>query len=255
LIAQELSGCHYLNINILGGDIFKHPNYFEIVKLQKRNLLNGKTNYYSHYCNIPEDERYLEVLSNEKICLILLIDFPTNESKLKKIISYLETNKIKYICNFIIENNEQINITEKIIRNCCMQHVCILPFFNQSNNDFFKENVFVNRSDISNSELTIREILVNGKFNTNLFGKLTILNNGEVYSNINAKKLGVFPEKNIIELMTVELKKGQIWAKVRNKVLPCKECVYHSICPPISNYEIALNKFDMCTIMDDHDCN
>jgi pseudo-rSAM protein len=256
LINEELIGCHNLSVvNILGGNIFKHPDYYEIIKIQKKKILNGKVNYYSHYCNIPEDERYLKVLSNKQIYLILLIDFPVNELKLKKNINYFKANRINYICNFIIESNEQVSITEKIIRNCSIQSVNILPFYNQRNSDFFKENVFVNRSDISNSELTIKEILANGKLNSNLFGKLTVLNTGEVFANVNNKKLGNFPRENIIELMTMELKKGHAWAKIRNSVLPCKKCAYHSICPSISNYEIALNKFNMCTIRDDQDGN
>ncbi len=33
----------------------------------------------------------------------------------------------------------------------------------------------------------------------------------------------------------------------RQDVEPCKDCVFNSLCPPISNYEHVMGKHDLCS--------
>lgn len=44
------------------------------------------------------------------------------------------------------------------------------------------------------------------------------------------------------------IRKRGIWFRVRNQVQPCRTCVYEVLCPPLSNYEYALHRNNLCHI-------
>ena len=44
-----------------------------------------------------------------------------------------------------------------------------------------------------------------------------------------------------------EMMDNTAWRKVRDAA-PCSRCVYQFICPPLSNYELAIGKSDLCTV-------
>jgi pseudo-rSAM protein len=82
--------------------------------------------------------------------------------------------------------------------------------------------------------------------NTNDFGKLTILPNGSVYSNVNMEPLGTI-ENTVYSLVYKEITKGQSWFRIRDQA-PCYDCVYQWLCPSPSNYELVIGKPDLCHI-------
>ena len=51
------------------------------------------------------------------------------------------------------------------------------------------------------------------------------------------------------EMIVKEIIRGKSWKLTRRKVMPCKKCVYCDICPPISNYEKAIGKYNLCKIV------
>lgn len=48
-----------------------------------------------------------------------------------------------------------------------------------------------------------------------------------------------------------ELKEGTSWKLLRKDVTPCKDCPFQLLCPPVSNYDFALNKHNLCTILEE----
>jgi hypothetical protein len=53
------------------------------------------------------------------------------------------------------------------------------------------------------------------------------------------------------EMIVKEFTEVRSWLKTRMEVSPCKDCYYRLLCPPITNYENYLNKFNFCKIIND----
>lgn len=87
------------------------------------------------------------------------------------------------------------------------------------------------------------------ELNTNYFGRLTILPDGSIYSNLNTFSLGSL-EDSLYEIIFKELNEGKSWQNGRHKE-PCTECRFRWLCPPISNYEFVVGQYNLCTIDED----
>jgi pseudo-rSAM protein len=111
---------------------------------------------------------------------------------------------------------------------------------------FFEENVFINQNDILETKLSKREIFAHQAVNTNFFGTLTILPNGEVYSNLNCKPIGAIND-SIYDLIITELDKNYSWRLLRNQK-PCTDCLFQWLCPSLSNYELVIERINLCNI-------
>jgi len=84
--------------------------------------------------------------------------------------------------------------------------------------------MYLNKEDIFSIESNRREVFAKSVLNINNFGKLTIMSDGNVYSNINNTKIGNI-EQSLYELIEFELKNGDSWFNYRKRK-PCNECIY-----------------------------
>ena len=50
------------------------------------------------------------------------------------------------------------------------------------------------------------------------------------------------------KLIYNELRHGNSWRRTRDKQAICKECIYKYLCPSPSNYEIAIQKPNLCNL-------
>lgn len=123
-----------------------------------------------------------------------------------------------------------------------------MPFYNGTNRKLFEDNVYFDTEDLKESAYTEYDIFQNMSLHTNYFGKLIINSKGDIYSNVNLCKLGNIFENKFADVIFEEMKSENAWRKTRSSVQPCKDCVYNILCPPISNYEYILNKFNSCKI-------
>jgi pseudo-rSAM protein len=240
-------------------DIRNLINHASVKNLTKLNLVSNSLNVKiideifknrnSYNCEIAVLSYYKDI-SNSKNCLpndILVevfLDFPLDMHAFEKI--QLEYTNAIY--TFIIENSLDLSKAEQLIINKKLTNYKLKPFYNRNNYDFFKENVFFDINDIIEQELSIKDILTNSALNKNEFGKLTILNDGNVYSNTNVAKLGNINISTIKELLYKEIKSTRSWRRLRCNVLPCRNCNYSSMCPPLSSYEIVLNQNNLCNL-------
>lgn len=127
-----------------------------------------------------------------------------------------------------------------------MKYYQFLIIFNNFNIEFLSENLFLNKEDVSLIENNRREIFAKNVLNINCFGKLAILSDENVYSNINNTKIGNV-DQSLYELVQYELQKGNSWVNFRSSK-PCTECVYQLLCPSLSNYELILGKPNLCHV-------
>jgi len=79
------------------------------------------------------------------------------------------------------------------------------------------------------------------------FGKLHIMPDGNVYANVNHPVLGNIYADGINKIVRKEIEEGISWFRIRNQA-PCNDCIYQWLCPPPSNYEIAIGRTNLCHV-------
>jgi len=47
------------------------------------------------------------------------------------------------------------------------------------------------------------------------------------------------------EIVLYELSQTNSWKLTRDKIDPCKNCLFQQLCPPISNYELFFEKYNL----------
>lgn len=135
-----------------------------------------------------------------------------------------------------------------LINSLNLMNVSIKPYYKGINSAFFKEFVYIEAVDLLSKRLEKREIFAHKTLNLFDFGRLTILPDGKVYSNVNFPAIGTIND-NIKELLYKELFHGKSWRRIRNKK-PCSNCVYQWLCPSPSNYELVIGKPNLCHIIE-----
>lgn len=120
------------------------------------------------------------------------------------------------------------------------------PFYNKKNRDFFEKYVFLSTEEILQNIKVIQQIHQNSLLNKYFFGKLTIMADGNIYTDINGSSIGNIDNITLLEAVykALALKKSS-WMKIRVNG-KCGKCLFQFLCPPISNYEYALGKYGIC---------
>ena len=95
---------------------------------------------------------------------------------------------------------------------------------------------------------SIEKIYARQMINSNYYGRLNIMSNGDVYANVNEKKIGNIKNNSLHKFANNEMIFGKSWRKTRDKIKPCNLCVYKFLCSPISNYEYIIDKNNLCKI-------
>ncbi|MCL2738829.1 MAG: TIGR04150 pseudo-rSAM protein [Bacteroidales bacterium] len=153
----------------------------------------------------------------------------------------VQRNSYSYI--FLITNESEFTYAQE--QASLMENAEIVPIYTGNNLDFFKDNVFTTKGELFSLHLTKRKVFAKQQLNTNFFGKLTILPSGNIYSNLHEKPLGTIKD-SLYEMLYKELTDGYAWMLTRDKKEPCVNCRFKFLCPPISNYEFAIGKFNLC---------
>lgn len=241
-----LTGAPLKNINILGGDIFAYPHFADLTAFL--NHVRVKKTFYNHYLNFQAGSEKLKWINPRSSLLKMPVTFPLNPEGLKAVVETVTKKSLHHEFIFIIRDEQEYEQAEEAVNAIQIRNYSYQPFFNGENLAFFKENVFVGREEILNAKPSMRDIYINTRVNRLDFGRLTIFNNGEMYANVNQPKSGVLGKNSIHEALYKEIVHGKSWRRVRRIVKPCKDCIFQSLCPPLSNYNHAIGKNDLCHI-------
>jgi len=235
-----------LNINIIGGNIFRYSQIESLINFLNKTTFN--IFYYFHYKDwIEEHSQRILPLINEHDIKIILIDFPFKEAQFKLWEAVVEQKNVRI--EFIVENNDQMEEAEMIINRFKLNNCIFRPYYNGDNYDFFKENVFVNEEDILSVKESLFELVAKKISNPTFFGKFTIDAHENVYSNMNLPPVCNIDSLNL-EYLIYDLisKEDSIWLNSKFKEKPCNKCIYKLLCPPVSNYDLVMNKHNLCTV-------
>jgi pseudo-rSAM protein len=237
-IISQIKNAPIGKINILGGNILQLPYLNDLQEIL--NEFAEQVHLWIHYENIAQNE-----ININSFKIIIPVTFPVNKSAISKCVEKMENQVHEY--RFFISNTNEYKITESIIEKYDIKSYNICPFYTQENFDFFKENIFINREDIFSEKIPFRRIFAHQKLNTNLFGSLTIVSNGNAHANVHSSVLGNIKTDSILNLIDKEMKINTAWRKIRNKK-PCVDCLYQYICPSPSNYETVIGKPNLCHV-------
>ncbi len=242
MLMSELSTLNSISINLLG-NIFDYPYVEEMLcKLSGFQLIK----------KVILDCKYIIDHVDQIFCLLdlgfnigVLVGNVEHLEQLDKL-PFLYNKSVEYI--FSVRNEKEFSYIANYVSKCVLENASIYPYFDGFNQEFFKTNVWQSETDILTEELSKREIFLRQTINSNFFGKLIVLPNGDILPNINAKPIGRISDgiKNVIYK---EIAEGSYWLKTRDKIEPCKNCLYRVLCSPISNYEIALGKMNLCDVI------
>jgi len=246
-LINEVKNSNLFKINILGGNILKYSKLIELL-----NLLNSAPvikEYYIHYLNMGDKKEYFDLMKNENCLLNILISLPLKKEVISQIMLFVDKYNIKKRFSILIENDEDMVTAEGLISNFKTEEFNFYPYFNGKNLKFFEENVYLDKESIMDSQPSMKDIFTRTSINNLGFKKLTILNNKDIYANLNDPKIGNLGKDYIFDLVDKELNRGKSWTKIRRNVNPCKSCIFSALCPPISNYEYAIGKYNLCNIL------
>jgi pseudo-rSAM protein len=240
-ILKQTEICNIETINILGGDIFLHQEIKQIVELF--NTYNSKKIFHFYYKELNLKEKIKIASKND---INIYIDSNLKMPEFSNLKPLFEENNIKII--FILQSEIDYVFFEKLIVENSIQNYDFKPFYNGKNDSFFEDNIYLTKEDLFENIHEQNDIFAKSRVNFNNFGKLIILNDGNIYSNINNQSLGNINKISIKEAIYDELQTKQSWCLLKKDITVCRNCIYNQLCPPISNYEYAIGKYNLCHV-------
>lgn len=205
-----------------------------------------------------QTKKIITELINSKLKESLCFYIELSDKKSRTILEFCQKHRCKYIfiCkghktsassitllqeygdfHLIVSDKKSYKQWESVIGQNKIQNYYFVPLFIKDKM-FFKEQIFLNKAEISSLKVSRQEIFLHQNINSNFFGNLYVMPNGEVYANTNFPKIGKITD-DIHNLINNAMGKNQAWLYIRNKG-ECKRCLYCWLCPSISNYEFVV---------------
>ncbi|MCL2313426.1 MAG: hypothetical protein FWC41_13300, partial [Firmicutes bacterium] len=149
--------------------------------------------------------------------------------------------------NFIISSERDKDIVDTFAEHFDIKSYNILPFYDGSNIAFFEQMVFLSKEEILGTSLKSEDIYVRQALNIYDYGKFIVNSDKNIYTNLNFSSIGNTTTK-MMDLVKKEIVPSSPWFRTRNKLDTCKDCAYCFLCPSPSNYEIIMEKSNLCRV-------
>lgn len=230
-------GIHH--INITGGNLAESDLFRDLLPII--DLYTFEIHLYTYYTN-ADSGLFALLKKNDKFVLTLLCAGVPDEKRIKTILTYTPPIVCKW--QFLISSAEEYEKVNEILEKIGLTAE-IIPFYNGQNTDFFQQNIYMELEDILAEPISKQQIFRRQVMNENLFGKLTLAADGTVYSNRYKPALGNIQSQTLNELVYKEIAEKNSWFLKREEA-PCGNCIYKLLCPPPGNYELAMEKADLC---------
>jgi pseudo-rSAM protein len=200
-----------------------------------------------HYSETLQTNTLSYLSSLHNIRLVLEVQSPYDFDYLINITKILNNLEIPHKFLFIVKSDNDYKLFLDSILKMELKNYSIYPYYDRKNMDFFERNVFIKQSEILTSRPSMKNILAKTQINENHFGKLKIFIDGDVYLNYNFSSIGNIKKESFETIVSrMDFSDFEPWFIIRSKVEPCNSCLYKFLCPPISNYEYAMGKFNLC---------
>jgi pseudo-rSAM protein len=235
------SGVYMLNVT--GGNIFDHSRFGELLnRLGKYPFIEV---FHAHYLDAIDSLNRLQSIEEKNTRIALYVTLPLIEDKFDTAVRLAGSRPdVSFV--FAIADENDLEACEGIISRFNLESVQMKPYYNGKNLDFFQRMVFFDKVGLWEERPSQKEIFRRMSMNANEFGKLIFMSDGNIFANPNNPAIGKIGKNPIREAIYNELFKGKSWLRVRPGVQPCKGCLYNLLCPPISNYERVLGRYNLC---------
>jgi pseudo-rSAM protein len=235
---QSIPGSPTFNII---GNIGEVAEYNEILSYFDQHP--SPKNILCSYKNVIALQPAFENNFSYRISVHFLIDMQRWNNSRQVLLN--QTLPVEYI--FDVSSDNDCLQAEQLIDRFRIEKYRLNPVYTGGNIRFFEENVFLTKEEILSTSMSIKDFFVRQSMNLYDFGKINIMPNGDAYANLNHPLLGNVYTDNIYEIVHKEVEEGQSWLRIRNQA-PCDDCVYQWLCPPPSNYEIAIGRPNLCHV-------
>lgn len=235
------------SVNITGGNPFEYPGLYELLEILGRNV--SMQTFIVNYRNVPDQLDSLYVFTNDSFRLKIVVCDSYPMDSLVAMAVKLKQEAIHQLWEIGVTSVDEYDNAELLSEQLTRQEipVAIKPYFNGKNLAFFEEYIFVRQEDLLVEELDRQEVFALQELNTNDFGKITVLSDGKIYANVNREPIGTISE-SIGTVLCRELESGTSWRFTRYCVEPCIQCRFRLVCPSPSNYELAMNRPNLCHV-------
>ena len=235
---QSIPGSPTFNIV---GNIGEVAQYNELLSFFDQHL--SSKNIVCSYQNVIA----LQPTFEHNFSYRISVRFPIDEQQWNRSSQILLSQTLPFEYVFEVSSFEDCQQAEQLVEKFQIEKFRLNPVYTGNNIRFFEENVFLSKEDILSASMTIKDFFTHQAINIYDFGKIHILPTGDAYANLNHPALGNIDTDNIYEIVNKEVDEGQSWFRIRNQA-PCNECVYQWLCPPPSNYEIAIGRPNLCHV-------
>ncbi|MBO6082812.1 MAG: hypothetical protein J6P46_07305, partial [Bacteroidales bacterium] len=135
----------------------------------------------------------------------------------------------------LVKSEEDMNHWEELLQDAGDVDYDIKPVAD-NNLEFFRKNVFLSEEEILSQKLTKKDIFRHQALNVNQFGTFYVFPDGTVHPAADAPAVGTL-EDSVHQMIIRELEENHAWRQTRRLMEPCKNCLYHDLCPSPSVYE------------------
>ncbi len=234
-------------INVAGNNPEKFQGLPGLIALGTERRFQVKLHYpYEDLDHVPFDL----LLADRKNQVAFYVTFPVDLALFNKVIEKIAGTPFGgwYEVHFIVRSQPELEAAFDLVRQSGIPSYYFKPYYDGSNFDFFRDHIFITGEDIRSSRPDQHQIFSRMTINEKDFGKLTVVPNGKVYANLNDPALGNIADNQANTIILKELMEGRSWKRSRSRVTPCRNCLYHFLCPPVSGYELLMKRFNFCEV-------
>ena len=207
---EKISIDRISSISLVGGNIWEYVTDLDFIN--KLALLDCEITFYVNIRNLIGMDLSLMHISTCK--LNILIDESLDFDIVKSFDLEIKKTGIDYTYSIVVKE------LSNIIENELFNKSIFLPFYD-GNDLFFHDYVFLNKSNILNSDLSMREIYNKIHVNTCFMGKLIIDYDGSLYTSFNRKKIGNINQDDMHLIFNKLFDKKALWRLSRKDVPIC----------------------------------
>lgn len=232
----------YLHTINLVGDVFSYPYKAELMDMLYS--MSAKKHFYlTEACatQFIEEIKALDLKNYE------LHIYCEGYGKPDGIHQELKAGNIPFQWVYLLSDEAQTEELGQLETLYGEENIEVRPVFTGENFDFFENNIYLTEEDIMHPDCDKQDVFAHQVMNTNFWGRLSILPDGHVYSNLNLPPLGNL-EDRLYDLIVDEMKSHRAWRWTRDEITPCKDCLFRYLCPSPSNYELVIGKPNLCHI-------
>ena len=235
------------SVSFTGGNPFLYPELSELFDVLEN--MNFSKTFIVNFLNIPEDLEILSIFAKESFKLKIIINDSYQQNSIIDIAARLRHYNINQIWEVGVASVREYEKAELLCEHFALHNIKInvKPFYNRKNLTFFEENIFIQQEDLLTTVLDKREIFALQELNTHNFGKITLMPDGKIYSDVNKDSIGNIKEP-IMDVLSREMISGDSWRYTRYQTEPCSRCCFKLICPSPSGYESVIGKPNLCHV-------